>query len=467
MTNVSAALEWVGLSVVVSGTLIATVNMIQLCIAVWVLANRTPPGDAHQNWVRFADVAPSISIIVPAYNEGLTICSNVAALLACEYPDYEIVVVNDGSRDDTLVQLIQRFGLSPARKFEQGHLEHKPALMNYRSALYPSLVVIDKPNGGKADALNAGINSSQGDYICVIDADSILDRDALLRAARNFIESKSDVVAVGGAIRLLNGCTIQNGLILEVAPPTNILALFQTIEYLRTFHLARTAMAQAGALTLISGAFGCFSKELMFQVGGYRHETVGEDFELSLRMQRHLRDIGAKNARIVYSPDAVCWTQAPEDLATLAKQRSRWQRGSLETLWRHRGMIGNRRYGRVAGLSMFESVLSDVVTPITEMLGYFVIPIAIVFGLLSYSYFVAFIGLSIGFGIVQSAGAIMLEELRFRRFPKFHHVLILLLGAVLENFGYRQLCSWWRIKGTFEFLLGKKAWGAMPRQALN
>lgn len=464
--SVEAFVEAIGLAVIISGALIALLNLLQLIVATGVLTYRSPPGDAQENWFRFADIAPPISILVPAYNEGPTIGGSVSALLACEYPDFEIVVINDGSKDDTLAQLIRTFSLEQTTQPEQGTLIHKPFAGAYSSANHPNLLVLDKVNGGKADALNAGVNVARGDYICVIDADSILDRDALLRAVRTVIDSRDEVVAVGGAIRLTNGCAIKRGTILEVAPPRNMLALFQTVEYLRTFHLARTAMAHASALTLISGAFGLFSKELVLEIGGYSHNTVGEDFELALRIHRHLRETGRKRARIVYNPDAVCWTQAPESLAVLGRQRTRWQRGALETLWRHRSLIGNPRYGRVAALSMVESLLTDVITPITEFLGYLIIPIAVLFGFLSYSYFIVFVGLSISFGILQSAGAIVLEEVRFRRFPKVLHVFILLGAAIVENFGYRQLCGWWRMRGFLQYLTGHKGWGAMPRQSL-
>lgn len=460
-------IEWIGLGVILSGALIATCNIVQMLVSAWVLSQRSPAGSAHENWFRYAKMAPSISILVPAYNEAPTIVASVRALLACEYPDFEVIVINDGSKDETILKLVEALDLKITKAPEQGALAHQPYKQAYISTQHQNLVVLDKCNGGKADALNAGINAAHGDFICVIDADSILDRDALLRAVRYFIDYPGDVVAVGGAIRLTNGCTIEGGNIIAVAPPRNFLALFQSVEYMRTFHLARTAMAQGGALTLISGAFGLFSKDLLLEVGGYAHNTVGEDYELVLRLHRHLRDTGRKHARIVYTPDAVCWTQAPESLEVLGRQRTRWQRGSLETLWRHRGMICNPRYGRVAWLSLIEAILSDIITPITEVLGYLLIPIAVLFGILNYGYWLAFIGLSIGFGIVLSVGAIALEEIRFRRFPKASHVLILLLAAILENFGYRQLCSWWRISGFIQYFQGKKAWGSMPRKSLS
>jgi cellulose synthase/poly-beta-1,6-N-acetylglucosamine synthase-like glycosyltransferase len=288
-----------------------------------------------------------------------------------------------------------------------------------------------------------------------------------LRASRSFIDNPGDVVAIGGAIRLTNGCRIRGSDILEIAPPRQFLPLMQTLEYLRTFHLARTAMSAAGALTLISGAFGLFLKDVLFAVGGYAHDTVGEDYELGMRIHRHLRETGQKKAKIIYAPDAICWTQAPDTLSVLARQRTRWQRGAMETLWRHRDMIGNPRYGRIAALSLVEAVMTDIIAPIIEVLGYVIMPILILLGLLSLDYFIAFASVSIGLGIVSSVGAVLVEEMHFRRFPKVSHILLLLLAGVVENFGYRQLCGLWRIQGTWDYFSGKKAWGRMPRQRFS
>ena len=462
-----SVMEMIGLAVLVCGAGIAIINMLQLVTAFWTLSRRSPPLTSQENWQRFSDFAPTISLIVPAYNEAETIVSSVGALLAIEYPDFEVIVVNDGSKDDTIARLVDAFDLEAAPIPEQGSLRHKILTNAFSSPTFMRLLVLDKVNGGKADALNAGINLARGKFVCVIDADSILDRDALLRASRSFIEHPGEVVAIGGSIRLTNGCNISASDILEIAPPLKYLPLMQTLEYLRTFHLSRTAMSAAGALTLISGSFGLFSKDLLLAIGGYTHDTVGEDYELGMRLHRHLRDTGQHKAKIIYLPDAVCWTQAPESFAVLGRQRSRWQRGAMETLWRHRDMIANPRYGRIAALSMFEAVLTDILTPITEFMGFILIPIFILIGALSPDYFIAFVSISVGLGIAQSTGAILVEEMRFRRFPKTEHILVLLLAAIIENFGYRQLCSWWRIKGFIEFLQGKKQWGTMTRQKLS
>ena len=455
------------LFVILSGLAQNMVHLIQLALAGVALARQPPEPDSASFWQRYSKAAPPIALLAPAFNEALTIVESVRSLLSMRYPEFEIIVINDGSTDETLEILIDTFSLAPteARDYELV-VDHALILGLYASNLHPRLLVIDKDNGGKADALNAGLNLANAPIICSMDADSLLEPDALLRAVQPFLEDPQRVIAVGGTIRVANGCTIADGRIVKVGAPRNLLALMQTVEYLRAFLMARLAWSQIGALTIISGAFGLFRRAAVLEVGGYAHGTVGEDMELVVRLHRHFRDT-RQPYRIAFVPEPVCWTEAPETLKVLSRQRARWHRGALETFDRHRSMAFNPRYGAVGMVGFGWIVLSDVIGPPTEMLGYVLIPLWWSFGALSLDYLLAFLGVNFAFGVALSVGALALEESELHRFPRTRDLLVLTGAAILENLGYRQLNQLWRLQGTLQWLRGAQNWGEMTRKGFK
>jgi cellulose synthase/poly-beta-1,6-N-acetylglucosamine synthase-like glycosyltransferase len=455
------------LFVILSGLVQNMVHLIQLAVAGVALARQPPEPDSASFWQRYSKAAPPIALLAPAYNEALTIVESVRSLLSMRYPEFEIIVINDGSTDETLEILIDTFSLEPteARDYELV-VDHALILGLYASSLHPRLLVIDKDNGGKADALNAGLNLATAPIICSMDADSLLEPDALLRAVQPFLEDPQRVIAVGGTIRVANGCTIADGRIVKVGAPRNLLALMQTVEYLRAFLMARLAWSQIGALTIISGAFGLFRRAAVLEVGGYAHGTVGEDMELVVRLHRHFRNT-KQPYRIAFVPEPVCWTEAPETLKVLSRQRARWHRGALETFDRHRSMAFNPRYGAVGMIGFGWIVLSDVIGPPTEMLGYVLIPLWWSFGALSLDYLLAFLGVTFAFGVALSVGALALEESELHRFPRTRDLLVLTGAAILENLGYRQLNQLWRLQGTLQWLRGAQSWGEMTRKGFR
>lgn len=441
------------------------VYALQLPAAWRELRRHSMAEDTESDWqLLISDAAMPISLIIPAYNEGVSIVDNVRAMLSLKYPAMEIIVVNDGSTDDTLERLLRAFSMAPTNRAYDLPIEHKPIRSLYASPLYPNLLVVDKENGrGKADAANAGVNLSRAPLFCVIDADSVLEPEALLRSVRPFMENPKEMVAVGGTIRILNGCKLVGGQIKEVGLAKNPLAIVQTLEYLRAFLMSRLAWSHWKMLTIISGAFGIFRRDVTVAVGGFEHNTVGEDYELVVKIHRYMRE-RRKSYQMRYVPEPVCWTEAPENLKTLGNQRKRWQRGALEVFWKHRDVFLNGKYGRVGYFAFFNNFVTDVAGPIVELIGYFFIPIFWALGILDTSFMLAYVAMFFMFGVFISVCSLILEEMELQRHPRAMDLVILALAALLENFGYRQLNNYWRMVGWWEFLRGKKSWGVMTRK---
>lgn len=453
----------VALLVIVTGLLQNVLSLLQLGLAYRTLRRRLVEPRSSTLYGRVAEVAMPISLLAPAFNEEPTIAESIRSLLSLHYPNFEVIVVNDGSKDNTLQVLIDAFALQPVTRAFESAVPHKPIRGIYGSRDYPRLLVVDKENGGKADALNAGISVCRTPLFCAIDADSILESDALLRVVQPFIDDPQRMIAAGGTIRIANGCKVRGGRIVEVGLPSRLLPLLQVMEYLRAFLMARLAWSEVNALILISGAFGIFRRAEAVEVGGYTLGTVGEDLEIIVKLHRLMREQG-RDYRIQFIPEPVCWTEAPETLAVLGRQRSRWQRGALETFAKHKDMLFSRRYGRIGLLGMGNVLLVDVVGPLIEVIGYLLVPAFWALGLLSLDYFLAFVAVTFTFGITVSTGALILEELELRRVSGPGGLVALLAAAVVENFGYRQLNNLWRIRGWWQWLRKSEAWGTMTRR---
>jgi cellulose synthase/poly-beta-1,6-N-acetylglucosamine synthase-like glycosyltransferase len=407
-----------------------------------------------------SEVAPSISMLVPAHNEEQSIRQNVQALLTVAYPQLEIVVVDDGSTDDTLSTLASTFDLVAIQPIFDARLPTQPVRAIYRSQQFPNLIVVSKDKGGKADALNTALNVSSGELVCNIDADTILDPNGLRRLVRPFIRS-SDVVAAGATIRVANGCTVTQGRLASERGPHRALAGIQAVEYLRAFLFGRPGWNRLGGNLLISGAFGLFRRQRLLDTDGYA-QSVGEDMELVVRLRRHGYDTG-QPARIEFVTDPVAWTETPTKLRQLGRQRERWQRGFTDVLWRHRGAILRPRYGVLGMVVLPAFVLFEWMAPIIEAVGIVLVVLGVLLGVLAPVFAVLFFSLACGFGILLSMLALMLEELSFRRYGRARDRALLVVWAVLENLGYRQLTVWWRLRGIASYLRGKKSWGKMHR----
>ncbi len=418
----------------------------------------------------FADLTelptmPPVSVIVPAYNEAQGIVESVTSLLNLNYPGHEVIVIDDGSTDDTLARLIDAFELTEVDLIYRTHIPTTPVDRFYVSPELPGLTVVAKRNSGKADSLNVGINLSRSPYFCSVDADSLLERNALLRLMGPIMSAPDEIVATGGIVRIANGCRVENGQVEWIKMPTDFLSRLQVVEYLRCFLFGRTGWSRFGALMVLSGTFSLFKKRPVMELGGYATDTVAEDMELVVRLHRYLRS-RAERYRITFVADPICWTEAPTSLKQLGRQRRRWHQGLGETLVRHIGMTANPKYGSVGLLGMPYQWI-ELWGPLVELAGYVVVIASALFGVLSVDFLVLYLVLSLLLGVLLSVGSVLLEELSERNYPNWSDLAMLLVVAVLENFGYRQLNVMWRVMGLFQFLRSSRKWDTVTKEGFD
>jgi len=412
----------------------------------------------------YSEFEPPVTLIVPAYNEAMTVIASVRSLMQLRYPQFEIVIVNDGSTDATMSALIEAFTLRPFPEALRVRLKTARVRGVYRSSAHPELRVIDKENGGKADALNAGINAARYPLFCALDADGILQPDSLRRVVRPFLED-SRTVATGGIIRIANGCDVVGGWLVKPGIPRSPLALLQVVEYCRAFLFGRLGWNPLNAGLVISGAFGTFHKETVITAGGYHTGVAGEDMELVVRLHRLLRR-SRTPYRITFVPDPVCWTEAPERLRVLRSQRVRWQRGLCESLHGNVGLMCSRHGGFPGWLAFPFALIFECLSPLVETAGYTVCIVGSLTGYVNVPLAFGFLVVSVGLGILLSTASLLLDEMSFHTYPKARHIAGLFIAAVAENFGYRQLNALWRLEGLLRWAFGaRQVWGEMTRTA--
>jgi len=423
--------------------------------------------DRHSmGWLplQYSGLEPPISVIVPAYNEEATITASIRSVLQLEYPEYEIVVVNDGSKDRTLEVLVEEFEFKPYPEAYRRQIPCKTVHAVWRSATFPNLRLIDKENGGKADALNSGVNAARYPLFCAVDADSVLQRDSLRRIVEPFL-GEPTMIASGGTVRIANGCRVEGGFLTAVDLPRKLLPLLQIVEYLRAFLFGRLGWAPLNALLVISGAFGVFRRQSVLDAGGYRTDTMGEDMELVVRLHR-LHRLARRPYRISFVPDPICWTEAPESLRVLKHQRARWQRGLAESIAFNIRLLFHPRGGAPGWLALPFAILFEWFSPCVEVAGYAFMLAGFALGVVSFEMLGLFFLVALGFGMLLSVSALLLEELSFHIYSRPRHLLALLGVAVLENFGYRQLVAWYQLVGLWRWATkSKPAWGRMTRAA--
>jgi cellulose synthase/poly-beta-1,6-N-acetylglucosamine synthase-like glycosyltransferase len=421
------------------------------------------------NSIVASPLAPSLSVIAPAFNESETIIDNIRTLLSLYYNNYEVIVVNDGSKDDSLEKIIKAYELEKVNYYFDYRLPCKRIRGVYKSQnrSFKKLTVIDKANGGKADSLNAGLNVCRNDLVVSIDADSIMESDALLKLVKPFMEAKEKkVIAAGGVIRIANSCEIANGHIQKIHLPKKFLPRAQVMEYTRAFLMGRMAWSELDGLLLISGALGMFDREIVINSGGYSTKTVGEDMELVVRIRRYMVDNGL-DYDVVYIPDPLCWTEVPSTLKVLARQRSRWTRGTLETLITHRGLFFNGKYGKLGIMGYPYWLLFEYLAPIVEFLGILWFIFLLITGNLNWPFFLLLLGFVYFFAVSLSIWSVLFEEITFHKYEKRRDVLRLVGTAFLEPLFYHPLVMLMSIKGNIDKLLNRNTWGKMDRKGFG
>ncbi len=432
-----------------------TILMVMSLVSTWLHNRRLTYQDLDE--LRESVVTPPVTIIMPAWNEQDVLVESVRSALRTDYPQLEVLVVDDGSTDGTLLRLLEAFHLVKMDLIYRPRLPTKPLRGFYYNPQIPNLLVISKQNGGKPDALNVGINACRTPYFCTLDADCILERDALLRLMKPIVHSPVNTVASGGIVRILNGCQMKDGQVKQVGLPDSYVERCQVVEYLRSFLFGRTGWSLMGATLIVSGAFAVFHRESAVEAGGFKKDTVSEDMDLVVELH-HWARTNKRQIAMKFTSDPVCWTEAPATWENLKRQRRRWQLGLMQTLWKRSEMLFNRKYGPLGWLSYPFHLYVEALGAPVEFLGYCMVPLALLFGMVPPNLFLLFVLLSVAYGSFLSIGSVLLEELTYRRYPSYNDLLSLLWYAILENVYYRQRVLWYRFLGLVLFLRGFREW---------
>ncbi len=422
----------------------------------------------NYNFLVLSPLSPKISIIAPAFNESKTIIDNVRTLLSLYYNNFEVIIVNDGSTDDTFAKIKEAYELVRVNYYFDYRIpcERIRGVYKSKNPSFNRLTVIDKNNGGKADSLNAGVNICRSPLFVAIDADSIIEADSILKLIKPFLEEKEKkVIGTGGVIRIVNSCEIEKGFIRKINLPVKILPRLQVLEYTRAFLLGRMAWSHLDGLMLISGAMGMFDRETVIKAGGYSIKTVGEDMELVLRMRRYMAERNI-NYEVTYIPDPLCWTEVPADLKSMRRQRTRWTRGLIESLWTHRKMLFRKKYGRLGFMGYPYWLFFEWAAPLIAFLGIIYTIILVIAGKLNWPFFLLLFAFVYTFAVSLSTWAVLFEEITFHKYGKKRDVLKLLATALAEPFFY-PVHTFFAVKGNIDFLRGKKGWGSASRSGFD
>ena len=467
---ISAIMDLVAIPVLIYFLVINTLLLVLISLAAWeFLRQNRRKGYAGRGETVASQLAQGVSVVVPAYNEEAVIVTSVQAMLSMRYPRHEVIVVDDGSTDAMFERLRRAFDLVPVRREVPSDLPTRGTIVDVHVPRdgRTRLVVVRKENSGKTDAINVGINAAVEPLVVFVDADSILDPDALIVVTKPFADDPTRVVATGGVIRAANGCKVVDGRIVEVNLAKPWIVRIQVVEYLRAFLLGRAGWSRFGALILISGAFGMFRRDVLVEVRGLDPDSIGEDMEVIMRIHRHMIE-NRRDYRVQFVAEPVSWTEVPVTAKVLRSQRKRWHRGLWETLWKYRGMLFNPRYGRVGLVAIPHYWAFELSAPLLELIGLVLVVLGFALGVVSTPYVLMFLAVAYGYAILVTLVSLTIEEQAFHKYTRWRDLGALLLASFLENVGYRQATVWWRLEGWWASLRGKEqVWGTMTRQGFD
>ncbi|HVI45750.1 MAG TPA: glycosyltransferase family 2 protein [Chitinophaga sp.] len=415
-------------------------------------------------------LTPGISVIAPAYNEAVTIIPNVRSLLTLNYPRFEVIIVNDGSTDETLEKLINEFELSEIDFAYNQQLTCQPVKRFFKSdnPAYAKLLVVDKVNGkSKADAVNAGINAASFAYFLNTDVDCILDRNTLLKLIRPFMDEETRVIATGATLRMANSCEADAGMLTSIKPPEEWLPRFQEMEYIRSFVLGKMGWTSINAVPNVSGGLGLFDKEIVVKAGGYDPKSLGEDMDMIIRMCKYMCEQKLEYA-VRYIPETLCWTESPSTFKVFGRQRTRWARGLLQIFSTHRSVLFNPKYKRL-GLIVFPyNFIFELLAPLIEFVGLLYYIYIVVFNIINWDFAVILLLFIYTFSVFISSLAILWDQLTFRYYQSWKDVAKLCMMTFLEPFLYHPLVLFFAMRGYLYQLTGKKhGWGNMQRKGFK
>lgn len=467
---VSAIMNVVATPVLIYFLVVNTSLLVLMCLAGWEFVRQSRrSGYRASEQTAASQLGQGVSVVVPSHDEEVVIVASVKALLALRFGRHEVIVVDDGSTDAMFERLQATFDLVPVQREVPSDLTTRGAVIDVHVPRdgRTRLVVVRKDNSGRSDSINVGINFTIEPLVVFIDADSILEPDALIAVTKPFADDPTRVVATGGVVRAVNGCKVMDGRLVEVRLAKSWLVRIQVVEYLRAFLLGRTGWSRFGGLILISGAFGMFRRDVLVEVGGLDPDSIGEDFELVMRIHRYMIE-NHRDYRVQFVAEPVTWTEVPVTTTVLRSQRKRWHRGLWETLWRYRGMLFNPRYGRVGLVAIPYYWAFELIAPLLELVGFGLVALGFALGVVNTPYALMFMAVAYGYATLVTLVAMAIEELSFHKYPRWRDLGAILLASVLENIGYRQMTAWWRLEGWLASLLGRKqVWGTMTRQGFD
>jgi len=442
-------LSWGWKAFIIYGTIFVVFTLISLtqaiigCVAVLLRFREVPAEDVYK--VLKSNSLPTITFVVPAYNENKDIVHTVKNMLSLSYRYKRVIIVNDGSTDNTFELLNNNFFLHPVPPSSPGIFETSEIKSYYASTKYPDLLVVDKVNGGKADALNAGLNACSSEIVVCADADTLVDDMALNRLIRPFL-LHPNTVAAHASIGNVNGCTIADNRIAKVNFPKKMLLGFQVIDFMKGFLVERLGLSWTQGTLVIPGNFGMFKMKTLIDIGGYDRSSIIEDTEIITRM--HMYYLSKKIPyRIEYLPDIVAWTEAPETIRTLGKQRLRWYKGTTQNIWQYRNMWFNPKY-RSIGLFVCPMTVFEKIAPLIEISGFIILMLAIFNSQVDPFLVLSLAAVSWCFLILLVLLSLVIEFIAYETYTSWIDFLRI-LKCVFCYTGYHYLLMWWRVKGLY------------------